>query len=154
MAQQTVTQEGVFTNSTKTKINANFTELYATTAGGALANTKILVGNGSGVAAAVLVSGDATLANTGALTVATVNGVKFASGITALDGGNPTTVATGLTTVTSFVCTLVRSTAVSSGTAFLTHAAPSGANVDVYGWVLAGSASTGTEDFHWLATGT
>jgi hypothetical protein len=35
----------------------------------ALADTHILVGNGSGVAADVAVSGDATLANTGALTV-------------------------------------------------------------------------------------
>jgi len=35
-----------------------------------LANSKILVGNASGVATAVTMSGDATLANTGALTVA------------------------------------------------------------------------------------
>jgi|ERR1041385_5316389 hypothetical protein len=35
----------------------------------ALANTKIIVGNSSGVGAAVTMSGDATLANTGAITV-------------------------------------------------------------------------------------
>lgn len=39
-----------------------------------LTNTHILVGNGSNVATDVAVSGDATLANTGALTLATVNG--------------------------------------------------------------------------------
>jgi hypothetical protein len=36
----------------------------------ALANTKILVGNAGGVAAGVTMSGDATIANTGALTIA------------------------------------------------------------------------------------
>lgn len=39
-------------------------------AGGSLTNTHILVGNGSGVAADVALSGDATLANTGAMTIA------------------------------------------------------------------------------------
>lgn len=42
-----------------------------------LVNTKIWVGNGSGLAAQVNVSGDATLANTGALTVTASNGVAF-----------------------------------------------------------------------------
>lgn len=40
----------------------------------ALTSTHILVGNGSNVATDVALSGDATLANTGALTLATVNG--------------------------------------------------------------------------------
>lgn len=39
----------------------------------ALTNTHIFVGNGSNVATDVALSGDATLANTGALTLATVN---------------------------------------------------------------------------------
>jgi hypothetical protein len=39
----------------------------------ALTSTNILVGNGSNVATAVALSGDATLANTGAITLATVN---------------------------------------------------------------------------------
>lgn len=39
-------------------------------AGGSLTSAHILVGNGSGVAADVALSGDATLANTGALTIA------------------------------------------------------------------------------------
>lgn len=40
----------------------------------AIPSAQILVGNGGGAAAAVALSGDATLANTGALTLATVNG--------------------------------------------------------------------------------
>lgn len=36
----------------------------------ALTNTHILVGNGSGIATDVAMSGDATIANTGAVTVA------------------------------------------------------------------------------------
>ena len=82
------------------------------------------------------------------------SGYKVARGTAALDGSNPTTIATGLTTVVAFTCTLLRSTALTSGTAFITHAAASGANVDVYGWVLAGTASAGTETFEWVAVGT
>jgi hypothetical protein len=81
-------------------------------------------------------------------------GYKIARGATALDGANPTTVATGLTTVVAFVATLVRNTALSAGTAFVTHATPVGGDVDVYGWVLAGTASAGTETFSWIAIGT
>lgn len=81
-------------------------------------------------------------------------GYKVARGSTALDGGNPTTIATGLSTVVSFAATLVRNSALTSGTAFVTHDTPSGANVDVYGWVLAGTASTGTEMVDWVAVGT
>jgi len=46
-----------------------------------LADTKILVGNGSGVATAVSVSGDATIANTGAVTIANnaINADKLAN---------------------------------------------------------------------------
>lgn len=84
----------------------------------------------------------------------TEGGKATVSGTASLDGSNPTTVATGLATVDQFVCTLNRSTAVSSGTAFITHGTPSNGNVDVYGWVLAGTASTGTESFDWVAVGT
>lgn len=44
----------------------------------ALADGKIIVGNGSGVAADVTMSGDATIVNTGALTVSTGVKTKFA----------------------------------------------------------------------------
>lgn len=88
----------------------------------------------------------------------TVTGVgvnyKVARGSTALDGSNPTSIVTGLTTVVSFTATIVRSTAVSTGTAFVTHATPSGGTVDVYGWVVAGLASSGTENIDWIAVGT
>jgi hypothetical protein len=49
-----------------------------------LASTKILVGNGSGVATDVTLSGDATLSNTGALTIANnaITLAKLATGIT------------------------------------------------------------------------
>lgn len=79
---------------------------------------------------------------------------KIARGSTALDGSNPTTVATGLTTVVSCTGTLLRTTALTTGTAFLTHDIASGANVDFYGWVIAGTASTGTETFEWVCVGT
>ena len=52
-----------------------------------LASTNIFVGNGSGVATGVALSGDATLANTGALTLAT-------SGVTAASYGSASSVAT------------------------------------------------------------
>lgn len=45
-------------------------EAAAGGAGSALASTKFIVGNGSGVATPVNMSGDATLANTGAVTIA------------------------------------------------------------------------------------
>lgn len=154
MSQQTVIGGGAFTKKNITDINDNFTELYGTQAGGTLTDAHILVGDGSNLATDVAVSGDATLANTGALTVVSVGGATFAGGVTALDGSNPTTIDTGLTTVTGFSVTVNRSTALSSGTAFVTYDNISGGSVDVYAWVVAGTASTGTEDVSWVATGT
>lgn len=81
-------------------------------------------------------------------------GYRIARGSTAFDGSNPTTVATGLTTVVSCTATVIRNSAVSSGTAFVTHAAPSGANVDFYAWLQTGAASTNTENFDWICVGT
>ena len=46
----------------------------------ALTSSKVLVGNGSNIATGVSVSGDATLANTGALTLSTVNSNNGAFG--------------------------------------------------------------------------
>jgi hypothetical protein len=154
MAVTTLTKVGAFSNDVATQINDNFTYLGSTTAGGALTSGHLLIGSAGGVATDKAITGDATLIASGALTVATVNGVKFASGIIALDNTNPTPVVTGLTTITSFVATLNRATAVSSGTAFVTYGTISGGSVDLYGWVLAGSASTGTENVAWFATGT
>ena len=51
-------------------IDTELDSLSASSVGGTLADGKIIVGNGSGAAAAVDLSGDATIANTGAVTVA------------------------------------------------------------------------------------
>jgi hypothetical protein len=57
-----------------------------------LANTNILVGNGSNNAAAVPMSGDATLANTGAITVTKSAGSAFASAAFVATGTSGATV--------------------------------------------------------------
>ena len=86
-------------------------------------------------------------------------GYKIARGETALDGANPTAVATGLTTVVSFVATLKGTSAPGVGTSVLT-ASISGATANVYAWKPTSSgdatlvASTGTESFYWIAVGT
>lgn len=68
----------------------------------ALVNTHVLVGNASGVAADVAVSGDATMANTGALTVVSIGGKKIARGVHTQVAASDT-VATGLATVVAAV---------------------------------------------------
>ncbi|NCN95866.1 MAG: hypothetical protein GW917_04040, partial [Bdellovibrionales bacterium] len=65
----------------------SFSAKLSAVAGSSLTDTNIWVGNGSNQAAAVAVSGDATLANTGALTLAT-------SGVTAGSYGSATQVPT------------------------------------------------------------
>jgi hypothetical protein len=81
-------------------------------------------------------------------------GLKIVGGTGTLDGGNPTTIETGLTTVIAFVATKIDTDGVGTGTAFLTHGAPTAGAVPVYAWVVAGTASTGTETFSWIAIGT
>ncbi len=86
-------------------------------------------------------------------------GYMIARGETALDGSNPTPVATGLTSVVGFSATLKGSAAPGVGTSVLT-AVISGATVNVYAWKPTSNsdptliASTGTESFYWTATGT
>lgn len=89
------------------------------------------------------------------------DGYKIARGETALDGGNPTPVATGLTTVIAFVATLKGTAAPGVGTSVLTaNIAGAAGNVDVYAWKPTSNsdptlvASTGTESFYWTAIGT
>ncbi len=174
MSQQTIVQTGAFTDRSKKAINENFAELYGSPTVGSLTDAHLLVGDAADVAQDVAVSGDVSLANTGAMTVTGINGTdvtldggeidtatlgvaagyKIARGITALDASNPTTIVTGLASITGFSATLNRSTAVSSGTAFVTYGTITGGSIDVYGWVLAGSASTGTENVAWVAVGT
>ncbi len=82
-------------------------------------------------------------------------GYKMARGEIALDGSNPTPVATGLTTIVSAQATLKRTSALSSGTAFVTvDFTGSDGTLNLYAWVLAGTASTGTESVEWMAIGT
>lgn len=77
----------------------------------------------------------------------------------ALDGGNPTSVAHGLTTCVAAFVQLVGSAAPALSTSVLT-AVINGANIDVYAWKPTGAgdttltASTGTETFNWVAIGT
>lgn len=109
---------------------------------------KLFVG-GADVTAAVATGGVAGVAA----------GYLLARGETALDGSNPTPVVTGLTTVTGFAATLAGSAAPGVGTSVLTHVI-SGGTVNVYAWKVTATgdstliASTGTETFGWVATGT
>lgn len=69
----TITNAGVTAIASGVIVNAdiNASAAIAFSKLAALTSTNILVGNGSNVATAVAMSGDATLANTGALTIAT-----------------------------------------------------------------------------------
>lgn len=83
-------------------------------------------------------------------------GYKIARGETALDGSNPTPVATGLTTVVSFVPTIKSATALTQLSADIS----TGGTVNVYAWKVTSAgdptliASTSTASFYWIAVGT
>lgn len=89
-------------------------------------------------------------------------GYKIARGVTALDGSNPTPVATGLITVVAAVVTLEGTAAPGVGTTTLTIASTNYATgaLAVYAWKPTSNAdptlvaSTGTENFEWVAVGT
>lgn len=85
MAITTITKVGAFTDDVAKQINDNFSDLSGTSAGGALADGEILVGDSGGTSAAVAVSGDATIANTGAVTVVGVNGAAVTADGTEID---------------------------------------------------------------------
>lgn len=118
-----------------------------------------LTGAGTGVLTALA-------ANTGATGGFAVNGVagvaaayKLARVEMALDGSNPSSWATGLTTIIAAGCTLKGSVAPGVGTCLIT-AVINGTSVDFYAWKPTGSgdctliASTGTESFYGWAVGT
>jgi hypothetical protein len=85
MAITTITKVGAFSDDVAQQINDNFADLSGTSAGGALADGKILVGDAEGASAAVDMSGDATIVNTGAVTVVGANGAALASDGTEID---------------------------------------------------------------------
>lgn len=86
-------------------------------------------------------------------------GYKFARVSMALDGSNPTSWATGLTTIVAAGVQLVGSSAPGVGTSVLT-ALINSTSLDVYAWKVTSSAdttliaSTGTETFYGWAVGT
>lgn len=81
------------------------------------------------------------------------------AGTVALDGTNPTTVTTGLKTITNVVLTLVGSSAPGDATHVLTYTVSAGV-ISIYAWApVSGTdptlaASTGTETVSWIAFGT
>lgn len=86
-------------------------------------------------------------------------GYKIARGETALDGSNPTPVATGLTTIVACIVSLKGTAAPGVGTSSVTYDW-SATNVDLYGWKVTSNAdstliaSTGTETIGWVCIGT
>lgn len=87
------------------------------------------------------------------------SGYKVARAETALDGGNPTSVASGLTAIVSCTVTLKGTAAPGVGTSILTVNI-NGTNLDVYAWKVTSAldstliASTGTESFYTICIGT
>lgn len=83
---------------------------------------------------------------------------KIVAGEVALDGGNPTAIASGLTAVTSVALALKTASAPGVGTSVLTYDV-SGGTVNVYAWKVTSSAnptliaSTGTETFGYVIIG-
>jgi predicted RecA/RadA family phage recombinase len=83
---------------------------------------------------------------------------KIVAGEAALDGSNPTPIATGLTTITSVELVLKKNTAPGVGTSILTYDT-TGGTLNVYGWKPTATgdctliASTGTETFSYVARG-
>lgn len=86
MAQQTISGGGAFTKRNIDDTNANFTELYASTAGGTLTSAHLLVGNGSNVATDTAVTGDVTISNAG---VTAIGAGKVANAMLATAIQNP-----------------------------------------------------------------
>jgi hypothetical protein len=84
---------------------------------------------------------------------------KLARGETALDGSNPTPVATGLATIVSCTVLIKLGTAPGVGTSVITYGTSSG-TLNLYGWKVTTSsdttliASTGTETVGWVCVGT
>lgn len=129
----------------------------SSTASGAPYGIALEAASGDGSIIEVMPFVNSTL-NLGAVT----GGLRFASGsAAALDGSNPTPVATGLTTIVAAGVQLRGTAAPGDNTSVLTTDY-SGADgtLNVYAWKNTGGtdptlvASTGTETFDWWAVGT
>jgi hypothetical protein len=108
---------------------------------------------------ALKVAGTDVTATLAAALSGTAAGFKVARGETALDGSNPTPVATGLTTIVAAVVALKGSSAPGDNTSVITYDT-SGGTLNLYAWKNTGGtdptlvASTGTEAVGWIAIGT
>lgn len=115
---------------TYTKFSSNPTSLLSTT----LANTHIFVGNSSNIATDVAMSGDASLANTGAITIASIGGkaVSLSNSFTTSGNFAQTLTFTGITNVTFPTSGTLATTAgnVATATALQTARAIYGNNFD------------------------
>lgn len=107
-----------------------------------------------------MAAADAAAADVLAGSVAGVaGGYKLARGETALDGSNPTPVATGLTTIVAVALALKKNSAPGVGTSVVTYDTTAG-TLNLYGWKVTATgdatlvASTGTETVGWIAIGT
>lgn len=86
-------------------------------------------------------------------------GYKIARGETALDGSNPTDIATGLTTIVACAATIKATATPGVSTSVITYGS-SGATLSLYGWKVTNSstttmiASTGTDTIGWVCLGT
>jgi len=175
MAIETITDEGAFTRRARKQINDNFALLSVAGVGGALASTDIIVGSGAGVATARAMSGDATIGNTGVvsisgggtnqkLPVAVGAGYKIARGVAAVTaaGTGVATVVTGLTTVVAIVVTMQDdpTTTCESMTATIGDqtSAPVAGSVYIKGWKTFGGTpvpmTTTSVSVNWFAIGT
>ncbi len=128
---------------------------------GALANFRSKASVGEDLRAAT----DGLASDVDAVAAASVAGVatgyKLARGTAALDGTNPTPVATGLATIVSAVVQLRGASTPGDGTSVLTtDYTGSDGTLNVYGWKNTSGtdptlvASTGTDSFDWVAIGT
>lgn len=92
----------------------------------------------------------------GAFRLGAVEAIK--AGTAALDGSNPTAVVTGLTSITGVSLTLGGAVAPGDNTSVLTYSV-TGGTISVYAWKNTSGtdptlvASTGTENFSWVAVG-
>lgn len=111
---------------------------------------------------ALKIAGTDKTAQLSAAVAGVAAGYKVArGGAAALDGSNPTPIATGLTTIVAAVVQLRGTAAPGDNTSVLTtDFTGSDGTLNVYAWKNTGgtdptlAASTGTETFDWIAWGT